>query len=207
MPDYFCDFCGAHAEVADECLQLDASVPGTYEQVLALAPYMAECSKCGAMVLVPRASLYTDNQHGFAVRVRPSGFRTPLYTGPLDYTLRETPLLLEFREKVLLLTHGLDDVAVELLKLKTLQANPKNEFVDVVCLDVKPDHLEMRGVSRGGRSVAFNTPIELYASLAQTVPPAVHPRGFATVDLSWLREQLVEQQGPERPAPEGSAPD
>lgn len=190
MPDYFCDFCGAHAEVADECLHLDASVPGTYEKVKELEPYMAACSQCGATVVVPRASLYVDNRRGFAVRVRPSGFRTPLYTGPLDYTLRETQLLLEFREKVVLLTHGLDDVAVEVLKLRTLAANPESEFIDVVCLDVKKDYLMMRGISRSGRSVAYNTPMELYASVAKTVPPGMHPEGFATVDLDWLREHL-----------------
>ena len=194
MADYFCDFCGAHAEVDDECLHLDASRPDAYRQVVEMQPYTAACGRCGAPVVVPRPTLYTDRERGFAVRMRPSGFRSPLYTGPLDYTLRETPFLLEFREKVMLLSNGFDDVTVELLKRKTVEANPKEDFVDIVCMGVQKDHLQMRGIRTDRNSIPFNTPLELYESVLAAKPEGLDPEGFAQVDQDWLLDRLENLQ-------------
>lgn len=200
MPGFVCEHCGARAEVADTCLHFDAAQPEAYTKVVNLEPYTAECGRCGATVVVPRPTLYVDHERRFAVRVRPSGFRMPLYTGPLDYTLRETQLLLEFREKIILLTHGLDDLAVELLKVKTLKANPESAFDDILLVDVHEDYLQMSGMRCRHPSVTFNSPLELYESVREAVPDAWRPEGFATVDIPWVQERITGCAGQKRTA-------
>lgn len=192
MPDYYCDFCRAPAEVADRALHLDAADPSALEQVLTMLPFAAVCGSCGSPLLIPRAALYTDRRRGFAVRLRPSGFRMPLYAGPLDGVLRDTQLLLEFREKVLLLSRGLNDLAIELLKVRTIEANAETEtpLADIVCTDTAPGHLEMRGITRTGDMISYCAPIELYEAARSAVPDSWQPHGFATVDMAWMRERL-----------------
>lgn len=199
MADYFCEKCKAHAEVSDECVHLDASAPDAYEAASFLLPFVTVCPRCGHPIAVPRPCIYTDHDRRFAVRMRPSGFRTPLYTGPLDYTLRDTQLLLEFREKVLLLTAGYDDVAVELLKARTQDANPKTRFVDIICMDIGPDYLRMEALLWDKRTLSYNSPVELYESVRKDVPDSWRPVGFATVDSSWLADRLMEDLLPDQP--------
>lgn len=186
MPEFICGSCGARALAPDSYLQFDASQPGTYERILRLEPYVSPCGRCGAPVVTAFSTLYTDHRNRFAVRLTPDGFRVPLYAGPLDYTLRDTDLVMDFREKILLLTNGLNDIAVEALKLKSMVANPETPFIDLLCMDIKEDRLIMRGLLEEGEDILFNSPMELYERLARNVPEEIHPAGFATVDQLWL---------------------
>lgn len=186
MPEYICGSCGARALAPDTVLQFNASRPGVYERIMRLKPYVSPCGCCGAPVVTPFSSLYVDEKRRFAVRFTPDGFRVPLYAGPLEYTLRDTELIMDFREKILLFTHDLDDVVVETLKRRSMEANPETPFIDLLCMDVKEDRLIMRGLVEASEDISFNSPMELYRRLARTVPPDVHPVGFATVDQLWL---------------------
>ena len=179
MADYFCENCHAHAEVADACVRLNAAQPGAYDAATSLLPFAAICEHCGSPIIVPRPSIYIDHDRRFAVRLRPSGFRMPLYDGPLDYTLRDTQLLLDFREKVLLLSRGYDDVAVEFLKQQTKKANPETGFVDIVLTDVQEDYLQMQGILPDAHTSAY---LSMSSSLRRTVSRPM----FASV-VSWLR--------------------
>ena len=201
MADYFCDNCRALAVLADTCVRLDAADPEVYAAATGLLPFAAICEHCGSPIIVPRPSIYIDHDRQFAVRLRPSGFRMPLYDGPLDYTLRDTQLLLDFREKVLLLSHGCDDVAVEFLKQQTKKANPEVNFVDIICAAVEKDHLQMQGILLDGSTLAYNSPVELYEAARAAVPDDWHPAGFAEVSAAWIASCVARREARDGQAP------
>lgn len=191
MPTYKCTACGATAQVP-------SSIPGaTFREkdlgpVLAFRPFTASCGKCSAAVLAPVPAVYIGEN--FAVRLTPAGF-APMEDVPPPGSLRilrDTTDVLAFREKVLLLTAGIDDRAVELLKVITMKSNEDTGLQDLLVLDLDDEALHLSGVNRNGEDILYGSPLELYENVLAQIPQdgSWDTNGYAAVDVHWIRSRV-----------------
>lgn len=181
---FTCPHCCAVAllDTARPALRLDGS---GLEAVLRLEPFQVPCGVCGRPVSPPVPAIFAGD--GFAVRLLAAGFEAPDAPQGVP-VLRDTEDLLSFREKVLLLTAGYDDRAVELLKLMTEEAN-EGALTGLVALDATDEDIVFSAADDKGAEILFRSPRALHDRLASHLPGPSDTE-FVRVDRSWASSRL-----------------
>ena len=190
--------------------------PEAAEKIIDGSLFLYECPNCGEKNQVHYACLYHDMEHGAMVQLVSDteesvdkAFET--YGKLMDngiakdigfnsgYRHRLVTDINSLREKASVLRDGLDDRAVELMKLIVLAQNAGNSKIPpkatayYVCLD-EDSGLVLEFVGGEG-SVTASVAREMYESLEELVREREpEDRGLRFVDQQWAYEFLAERE-------------
>lgn len=171
--------------------------PEVRQKVEDLSMFEWICPNCGKTSLVLHPCLYHDMSNEFMVWFAPDNeVQNGANFAQLDrYTLRTTHTPNEFREKINLLERGLDDRAMELVKLILLMQLERDgmDIVDLVFHDLGKDgQFEFVLVHPDGVEQYVQLPSQMYQKLARDVRHYIQTpqRSFETIDLNWAQEAL-----------------
>ncbi|MEF9987738.1 MAG: CpXC domain-containing protein [Christensenella sp.] len=173
----------------------------TPEQILDLSAFKAVCPSCNAELILPYPCVYCDTEKRIIIRLIPHDFdisdlSEDVPAAEYDYSLREVHSVHSFREKTLIFEYGLDDRAIELLKILTIQQNPERFDVsdpDVLLLaDADEETLSMFALAKDGNDFILKTPFGLYNQMcAELVNLKIDvPHGYESVNGDWILEQF-----------------
>ena len=162
-----------------------------------LSCFRVQCPNCGETVLAVHPCLYHDMANQFMVWLWPEEGEAPhAQFDPLaGYTLRRVDSLNAFREKINVLECGLDDRAVEIMKL--LLFTQLNRDLDVVellfhALDDRTGELRFVAVLSDGAEQYAAMPGVTYQRLREDVEAYLYTPGadFAVIDMAWASSAL-----------------
>ncbi len=171
--------------------------PELRAKVQDLSCFRVLCPNCGETVLVVHPCLYHDMANQFMVWLWPEEGEAPhAQFDPLaGYTLRRVDSLNAFREKINVLECGLDDRAVEIMKL--LLFTQLNHDLDVVellfhALDDRTGELRFVAVLSDGAEQYAAMPGATYQRLREDVEAYLYTPGadFAVIDMAWASSAL-----------------
>lgn len=171
--------------------------PELRAKVQDLSCFRVQCPNCGETVLVVHPCLYHDMANQFMVWLWPEEGEAPhAQFDPLaGYTLRRVDSLNAFREKINVLECGLDDRAVEIMKL--LLFTQLNHDLDVVellfhALDDRTGELRFVAVLSDGAEQYAAMPGATYQRLREDVEDYLYTPGadFAVIDMAWASGAL-----------------
>lgn len=175
-----------------------------------------KCEVCGLETKVPFGTLYHDMEHRFMLLFDPwddnrSKFENEEIEIPNGfnlegYTYRWVFGMNSLREKINILTDGLNDIAVERMKV-FIRMNPENKIKDtdeLLCYGVSTEKeaMERSGWERGAilfvrlregqEPKVIPYPMEQYYDyqLAVKIDPRMEVKGVACVDNIWMNQQL-----------------
>lgn len=155
------------------------------------------CPNCGTSSLVVDPCLYHDMSNQFMVWLFPEG--KPQEVGGFDplagYTLRYVEDLNAFREKINVLERGLDDRAVELMKLLLLfQLRRDLDVVELLFHDFEEQTgtFTFAAVLSDGAEQYISMESGTYQRLAADVEERLftNNREFQKIDLVWAQDAL-----------------
>lgn len=194
---FTCPHCKNERErVVLERINIDLA-PEMRDKVRDLSCFEWKCPICGKTTLIVDPCLYHDMSNQFMVWLAPdddapdaSGF-DPL----AGYTLRRTDSPNAFREKISILEIGLDDRAVEIMKLLlAMQLQRSMDIVDLVfhTFDERTGELRFAVVLSDGTEQYAAMQGETYARIAQDVQERLFTpaKDFAKIDIDWATEAL-----------------
>lgn len=171
--------------------------PELRQKVKDLSCFRVKCPNCGETVLAVHPCLYHDMSNQFMVWLWPEEEAAPRAEfDPLaGYTLRIVDSLNAFREKIAILERGLDDRAVELMKLLLLmQLNHDLDVVELLFheLDERTGDLRFAAVLSDGAEQYAAMPGAVYQRLRGDVETYLYTpsAGFACIDMKWAQEAL-----------------
>lgn len=190
-----CPRCGAQFEFQIFPLAEQA------EKLLDLTAFRAVCPSCCTELMLPYPCIYHDPIKRVMIRFMPHGFDLsdlpPDAPAPLPgYSLRDVFSVHGFREKVLIFERNLNDRAIELLKILTIQQNPERFDVkdpDVLLLaDADEETLSFFALAKDGNDFILKTPLGLYDQMcAELSSPHFAESGeFETVDSQWVLDRF-----------------
>nr|WP_300186219.1 CpXC domain-containing protein [uncultured Agathobaculum sp.] len=171
--------------------------PELRAKVQDLSCFRVQCPNCGETVLAVHPCLYHDMANQFMVWLWPEEGEAPhAQFDPLaGYTLRRVDSLNAFREKINVLECGLDDRAVEIMKL--LLFTQLNRDLDVVellfhALDDRTGELRFVAVLSDGAEQYAAMPGVTYQRLREDVEAYLYTPGadFAVIDMAWASSAL-----------------
>lgn len=171
--------------------------PELRAKVQDLSCFRVQCPNCGETVLAVHPCLYHDMANQFMVWLWPEEGEAPhAQFDPLaGYTLRRVDSLNAFREKTNVLECGLDDRAVEIMKL--LLFTQLNHDLDVVellfhALDDRTGELRFVAVLSDGAEQYAAMPGATYQRLREDVEAYLYTPGadFAVIDMAWASGAL-----------------
>lgn len=171
--------------------------PELRAKVQDLSCFRVQCPNCGETVLAVHPCLYHDMANQFMVWLWPEEGEAPhAQFDPLaGYTLRRVDSLNAFREKINVLECGLDDRAVEIMKL--LLFTQLNRDLDVVellfhALDDRTGELRFVAVLSDGAEQYAAMPGATYQRLREDVEVYLYTPGddFAVIDMAWASGAL-----------------
>lgn len=171
--------------------------PELRAKVQDLSCFRVQCPNCGETVLAVHPCLYHDMANQFMVWLWPEEGEAPhAQFDPLaGYTLRRVDSLNAFREKINVLECGLDDRAVEIMKL--LLFTQLNRDLDVVellfhALDDRTGELRFVAVLSDGAEQYAAMPGATYQRLREDVEAYLYTPGadFAVIDMAWASSAL-----------------
>lgn len=171
--------------------------PELRAKVQDLSCFRVQCPNCGETVLAVHPCLYHDMANQFMVWLWPEEGEAPhAQFDPLaGYTLRRVDSLNAFREKINVLECGLDDRAVEIMKL--LLFTQLNRDLDVVellfhALDDRTGELRFVAVLSDGAEQYAAMPGATYQRLREDVEAYLYMPGadFAVIDMAWASGAL-----------------
>ena len=171
--------------------------PELRTKVQDLSCFRVQCPNCGETVLAVHPCLYHDMANQFMVWLWPEEGEAPhAQFDPLaGYTLRRVDSLNAFREKINVLECGLDDRAVEIMKL--LLFTQLNHDLDVVellfhALDDRTGELRFVAVLSDGAEQYAAMPGATYQRLREDVEAYLYTPGadFAVIDMAWASSAL-----------------
>lgn len=171
--------------------------PELRAQVQDLSCFRVKCPNCGETVLVVHPCLYHDMANQFMVWLWPEEGEAPkAQFDPLaGYTLRMVDSLNAFREKINILERGLDDRAVEIMKL--LLFTQLDRDLDVVELlfhewDERTGDFRFVAVLSDGAEQYAAMPGMVYQRLREDVETYLYTSGgdFTKIDMAWAHSAL-----------------
>lgn len=171
--------------------------PELRAKVQDLSCFRVQCPNCGETVLAVHPCLYHDMANQFMVWLWSEEGEAPhAQFDPLaGYTLRRVDSLNAFREKINVLECGLDDRAVEIMKL--LLFTQLNRDLDVVellfhALDDRTGELRFVAVLSDGAEQYAAMPGATYQRLREDVEAYLYTPGadFAVIDMAWASSAL-----------------
>ncbi|MCB6366388.1 CpXC domain-containing protein [Intestinibacillus massiliensis] len=186
-----------------ESINVDLS-PEMREKVRDLSCFAWTCPVCGKASLVIDPCLYHDMSNQFMVWLSPDG-SPPDASGfdPLaGYTLRWVESPNAFREKIDVLERGLDDRAIELMKLiLAMQLQKSMDIVDLVfhSFDERTGAFRFVVVLSDGAEQYAAMQGDTYARIARDVEERLFTpaRDFVKVDIDWATAALELLKGSE----------
>ena len=155
------------------------------------------CPNCGVSSLVIDPCLYHDMSNQFMVWLSPEG--RPQEVGGFDplagYTLRYVDDLNAFREKINVLERGLDDRAIELMKLLLLfQLHRDLDVVELLFHDMngKDGTFTFVAVLSDGVEQYIAMPGDTYQRLSADIAERLftNNREFQKIGLDWAKDAL-----------------
>lgn len=162
-----------------------------------LSCFRVTCPNCGETVLAVYPCLYHDMSNQFMVWLWPEEGQAPrAQFDPLaGYTLRRVDSLNAFREKINILERGLDDRAVEMMKL--LLFTQLNRDLDVVellfhALDERTMDFRFVAVLSDGAEQYVAMLGTVYQRMSEDVDAYLYTPGgdFACIDMTWAQDAL-----------------
>lgn len=155
------------------------------------------CPNCGASSLVVDPCLYHDMSNQFLVWLAPEGKPQEVsgFAPLAGYTLRYVDDLNAFREKINILERGLDDRAVELMKLLLLlQLRLDLDIVELLFHDLDEENgtFTFVAVLSDGAEQYVSMPGETYRRLAADVAERIYVGApeFQKIDCDWAANAL-----------------
>lgn len=172
--------------------------PSLRAKVQDLSVFRVKCPNCGEAVLAVHPCLYHDISGRFMVWLWPESDKAAPKAGfdPLaGYVLRRVDSFNAFREKIKVLEQGLDDRAIELMKLLLLmQLTHDLDVVEILFheLDEKTGEFRFVAVLSDGVEQYAAMPGAVYQRLRADMDAHLFtPNGeFSCVDLTWARDAL-----------------
>ncbi len=171
--------------------------PKLKEKVRDLSCFRVVCPNCGESVLVMQPCLYHDMSNRFMVWLRPEEGELPKADiGHIKgYALRVVDSLNAFREKIRILEYGLDDRAVELMKLLLyMQLGRDLDVVELLFHEIDEAASEFRFVAvlSDGSEQYASMPGALYQRLREDVAAYLFtPSGdFLKIGMEWAEESM-----------------
>ncbi len=171
--------------------------PELRAKVQDLSCFRVMCPNCGETALVIHPCLYHDMSNRFMVWLLPeeNDASKAKFDPVTGYTLRQVDSLNAFREKISILEYGLDDRAVELMKL--LLYMQLNHDLDVVELlfheqDFNAEELRFVAVLSDGAEQYVSMPVSVYMRLRDDVEIYLFTasNNFLRVDMEWAKDAL-----------------
>lgn len=176
--------------------------PEMRQKVQDLSCFAWTCPICGKTSLVIDPCLYHDMGNEFMVWLSPAG--NPADASGFDplagYTLRWVENLNAFREKISILELGLDDRAVELMKLVlAMQLQRSLDMVDLLFheFDARTSTFRFAVVLSDGTEQYVSMGGDTYARIARDVEERlfVQNKDFVKIDVDWATSALETLRG------------
>lgn len=171
--------------------------PELRAKVQDLSCFRVQCPNCGETALAVHPCLYHDMANQFMVWLWPEEGQAPrAQFDPLaGYTLRRVDSLNAFREKINVLECGLDDRAVEMMKLLLFaQLNRDLDVVELLfhALDERTGELRFVAVLSDGAEQYAAMPGAAYQRLREDAETYLYTPGgdFTVVDMAWANSAL-----------------
>lgn len=171
--------------------------PELRAKVQDLSCFRVQCPNCGETALAVHPCLYHDMANQFMVWLWPEEGQAPrAQFDPLaGYTLRRVDSLNAFREKINVLECGLDDRAVEMMKLLLFaQFNRDLDVVELLfhALDERTGELRFVAVLSDGAEQYAAMPGAAYQRLREDAETYLYTPGgdFTVVDMAWANSAL-----------------
>ena len=171
--------------------------PELRAKVQDLSCFRVQCPNCGETALAVHPCLYHDMANQFMVWLWPEEGQAPrAQFDPLaGYTLRRVDSLNAFREKINVLECGLDDRAVEMMKLLLFaQLNRDLDVVELLfhALDERTGELRFVAVLSDGAEQYAAMPGAVYQRLREDAETYLYTSGgdFTVVDMAWANSAL-----------------
>nr|WP_297176163.1 CpXC domain-containing protein [uncultured Agathobaculum sp.] len=171
--------------------------PELRAKVQDLSCFRVQCPNCGETALAVHPCLYHDMANQFMVWLWPEEGQAPrAQFDPLaGYTLRRVDSLNAFREKINVLECGLDDRAVEMMKLLLFaQLNRDLDVVELLfhALDERTGELRFVAVLSDGAEQYAAMPGAVYQRLREDAETYLYTPGgdFTVVDMAWANSAL-----------------
>ena len=171
--------------------------PELRAKVQDLSCFRVQCPNCGETALAVHPCLYHDMANQFMVWLWPEEGQAPrAQFDPLaGYTLRRVDSLNAFREKINVLECGLDDRAVEMMKLLLFaQLNRDLDVVELLfhTLDERTGELRFVAVLSDGAEQYAAMPGAAYQRLREDAETYLYTPGgdFTVVDMAWANSAL-----------------
>ena len=193
-----CPHCQAENEFkVVEHINIDRT-PELRQKIQDLSLFRVKCPNCGDTMLAVHPCLYHDMSGQFMVWLWPEQEEAAPRAefDPLaGYTLRIVDNLNDFREKISILEKGLDDRAIEIMKLLLLsQLTHDLDVVELLFheLDEKTGDFRFAAVLSDGAEQYVAVPGAVYQHLREDVEERLYVSGkeFARIDMTWAREAL-----------------
>lgn len=187
--------CCPHCQAEQSYPALPALDPSMRTQIQDLSCFRIQCPNCGQTMLALQPCLYHDREARFMVWLAPERENLPDFPCPIGYVLRCVCDLNSFREKINVLECGLDDRAVELMKLLLLgQLRHDLDVVELVfhALDAPGRAIRFAAVLSDGAEQYAAMPLSVYQQLLDDVTTYLYTsrQGFVCIDLAWASETL-----------------
>lgn len=171
--------------------------PELRAKVQDLSCFRVQCPNCGETVLAVHPCLYHDLANQFMVWLWPEEGQAPRaqFDPLVGYTLRRVDSLNAFREKINVLECGLDDRAVEMMKLLLFaQLNRDLDVVELLfhTLDERTGELRFVAVLSDGAEQYAAMPGAAYQRLREDAETYLYTPGgdFTVVDMAWANSAL-----------------
>ena len=215
--DFECPICHTHGK-----FQFWDSVnatldPEARDRIFSDELFSYQCPSCGKNFLMAYGFLYHDMEHKFMLFFdfqRPDDFEykeekvTPdLFGFEGQYLFRRVYGLNELKEKILILEHGLNDVAVERMKymistLKHPEITKNGHRLYFEGLQGNTDGYPRGGINfilvknDDGDGVRLTVPMEFYYdyNLACDIDPRMKVSGLQCVDYGFMERQLRKEE-------------
>ncbi len=190
--------------------------PELREKILSGELFTYHCPSCGEDVGIPAGLVYNDMTHKFMLLFDffkpddydypPPAVLIPIENDVTGYTFRRVFDFNCFREKILILEQGLNDIAIERMKymIRTILSPDVVKNGYEICFDMIEEPTEANAEPKisflifdneGNLTMRSRTTMNKYYQycLSCKLDPRMNAERFCCVDEGWISKQLKEE--------------